>query len=121
MDEELKKNLGRVARAARERLNLTQEEVARQVGFVTAVYGRIERGGMLPSLPKLKQLCMILKVSADEMLAMEEARQEALEAELADEASELRNILEHLQRWPPERRALFRDLVSFTETACRKP
>ncbi|MGZ3460668.1 MAG: helix-turn-helix domain-containing protein, partial [Archangium sp.] len=56
MDEELQRNLGEVARAARERLGLTQAQVAQRVGLAHGVYGRIERGDMMPSVPSLRRL-----------------------------------------------------------------
>ena len=45
--------LGKLARAAREKAGLTQQETAERVGVVTEVYGRMERGLLLPSLPTL--------------------------------------------------------------------
>jgi transcriptional regulator with XRE-family HTH domain len=62
--------LGQVARDARHRLGLTQAEVAERVGLASEVYGRLERGAMLPSVPTLKRLCVALGISADGMLGV---------------------------------------------------
>lgn len=63
-------HLGEVAREARKKAGLTQEEVAGRIGLVTEVYGRIERGGMLPSVPTLVRLCLVLRLDANELLGL---------------------------------------------------
>lgn len=40
------------------------------VDLVTEVYGRIERGGMVPSTPTLVRICHALRISADELLGL---------------------------------------------------
>lgn len=70
MDRELSRALGEAARAARARPGMTQADVAERVGIATEVYGRIERGLMLPSVETLKKLCAVLRVSADELLGL---------------------------------------------------
>ena len=64
----LSRHLGVAAREARLRLGLTQQEVAEQAELVTEVYGRLERGHMLPSLPTLMRLCLVLRVDANTLL-----------------------------------------------------
>jgi transcriptional regulator with XRE-family HTH domain len=64
----LSRHLGTTAREARLRLGLTQQEVAEQGELVTEVYGRLERGHMLPSLPTLMRLCLVLRVDANTLL-----------------------------------------------------
>ena len=54
MAKKLATRLGECARAARQRLNLTQEDVAERIGIATEVYGRLERGNMLPSVPTFR-------------------------------------------------------------------
>jgi transcriptional regulator with XRE-family HTH domain len=68
MDAALKKYLGRAARAARLRLGLTQAQVAERAELAVAVYGRIERGGMMPSLPTVLRLCRVLELDANTLL-----------------------------------------------------
>lgn len=68
--EKLKRHLGAAFLVARERAGLTQAEVSSQVGVVPAVYGRIERGGMMPSVPTLYRICVTLGLSANAVLGM---------------------------------------------------
>jgi transcriptional regulator with XRE-family HTH domain len=89
----LKRVLGGALLEARERSGLTQVEVASRVGIASAVYGRIERGQMLPSLPTLFRLCMTLSVSADALLGLDAAEREALAGSPMPEAPpELRRL-----------------------------
>ncbi|WP_309888874.1 helix-turn-helix transcriptional regulator [Archangium sp.] len=68
MDAALKKYVGKAARAARRHRGLTQAEVARRAMLAEGVYGRIERGGMMPSLPTVLRLCRVLKLDANTLL-----------------------------------------------------
>jgi transcriptional regulator with XRE-family HTH domain len=49
---------------------LTQEDVAERVGIATEVYGRIERGRMLPSVPTLRRVCLILRTDPGVLLGL---------------------------------------------------
>lgn len=64
----LSKRLGEVARAARLQAGLTQVDVAERIGMATEVYGRLERGLMLPSVLSLWRLCVTLRIPADHLL-----------------------------------------------------
>jgi transcriptional regulator with XRE-family HTH domain len=93
------------------RLELTQEQVARAVGFVPVVYGRIERGDMLPSIPKLRDLCTTLGVSADVLLALRSAEGTPLEQppmSAPGASPEFRRLTMLVCELPPERLKLFR-------------
>jgi transcriptional regulator with XRE-family HTH domain len=111
MDETPQPGLGTRLRMARTRLELTQEQVALAVGFVPTVYGRIERGDMLPSVPKLRELCVVLGLSADMLLdlpppdlsGVKEAAEEALETRPA-----LRRLGMLVRALPPHRLRLFK-------------
>lgn len=70
MESELRAQIGAASRAARRRLGLTQAEVAERIGIVPEVYGRLERGRMLPSVVTLVRLCRALSISADEVLGL---------------------------------------------------
>jgi transcriptional regulator with XRE-family HTH domain len=70
MDKKLASIIGQAAREARERAGLTQADVADRVGLVTEVYGRIERGGMVPSVPSLLRISRALRVPADVLLGL---------------------------------------------------
>ncbi|WP_434381924.1 helix-turn-helix domain-containing protein [Melittangium boletus] len=111
MDDTPQPHLGVQLRAARLRLELTQEQVARAVGFVPTVYGRIERGDMLPSVPKLRELCVVLGVSADTLLSLA-LTAGAADTARAEEAAEmppaLRRLTTLVRDLPPARLRLFR-------------
>ena len=96
---------------ARMRLELTQEQVAKAVGFVPTVYGRIERGDMVPSTPKLKALCSLLGISADVLLGVnsqEELPPPEPPAPPPGDSPELRRLAMILRELPPDRLRLFR-------------
>jgi transcriptional regulator with XRE-family HTH domain len=72
---ELAQMIGHRARAARSRAKLTQEDVAERTGIVPEVYGRLERGIMMPSVPTLWKLAVVFRISADELLNEAASRQ----------------------------------------------
>ena len=53
---------------ARLRSGLTQADVAQTIGTVTEVYGRMERGKLLPSVPTLFRLCLALHSGPHELM-----------------------------------------------------
>lgn len=57
-----KKAFGVRLKDAREKLELTQEEVAEKADMTTNYYAMIERGEVNPSFEKLKSLAKVLKV-----------------------------------------------------------
>ncbi|WP_309896238.1 helix-turn-helix transcriptional regulator [Archangium sp.] len=67
-------HLGGVAREARTRAGLTQEQTAERIGIATEVYGRLERGRILPSLPTLVKLCRVLSVEANSLLGFSSSK-----------------------------------------------
>lgn len=76
MEKTLASRLGGAARLARTRLNLTQADVAERIGIASEVYGRLERGHMLPSIQTFRRLCVVLSISADEALGLKPSQQE---------------------------------------------
>jgi transcriptional regulator with XRE-family HTH domain len=62
---------GAAVRAARVHKGLSQAETARQLGMAPAVYGRIERGLLVPGVALLCQICHLLEVSPDTLLVLE--------------------------------------------------
>jgi len=64
-------HLAAVVREARKRATLTQADVAERVGVVTEVFGRLERGHLLPSVPTLRKLCRVLRVDANVILGLD--------------------------------------------------
>ena len=96
---------------ARMRLELTQEQVAKAVGFVPTVYGRIERGDMVPSTPKLKALCVLLGISADVLLGVnpsEDPPTQQPPPPPPGDPPELRRLAMLVRELPPDRFRLFR-------------
>jgi transcriptional regulator with XRE-family HTH domain len=71
MEKPLATTLGAVARTARTRAGLTQEDVAERIGMASEVYGRMERGQMLPRVENLRRLCVVLNVAPHELLGLE--------------------------------------------------
>jgi transcriptional regulator with XRE-family HTH domain len=116
MDEKLQRILGEAARAARLRLGLTQEEVAKQVGLAQSVYGRIERGAMMPSVPTLRKLCLTLGISSEALLSLGGQEGAAPAAVPHGEHPELSRIVHLLHGWPPERLALLRKLLDVADS-----
>jgi transcriptional regulator with XRE-family HTH domain len=96
MEDTLQPRLGELLRTSRRRLGLTQAQVARAIGLVPAVYGRLERGTGLPSLGKLKALCDALELSADTLLALS-APDSRPPSPPPEEPAELRRIMEDLR------------------------
>jgi len=111
MDENPQPRLGARLRRARMRLDLTQAQVARDVGFVTTVYGRIERGDMLPSVPKLRELCLLLGISADVLLSLRSAERTSAESSGPQESPELQRLSRLVCALPPDRFELFRQML----------
>ncbi len=102
--EQLQQSLGEVARAARERLGLTQAQVARQAGIAANVCGRIERGGMMPAVPTLRKLARTLGISADALLALSPADVAAsvdAPAPKGNLSPELLQLVSMLRGWSP--------------------
>jgi transcriptional regulator with XRE-family HTH domain len=101
----LASTIGTAARAARVRANLTQEDVAERVGLATEVYGRLERGGMLPSVPTLKKLCEILRIPSDVLLGLTPAQEnfwtKEAPARPAEEPAEIRRLVRTVKKLEP--------------------
>jgi transcriptional regulator with XRE-family HTH domain len=64
--------LGAALKQARKRTGMTQAEVAEGIGNAPEVYGRMERGGVLPSVPTLLRLCLILGSGPHELMGFSE-------------------------------------------------
>jgi transcriptional regulator with XRE-family HTH domain len=123
MDEKLQGLLGEAARAARLRLGLTQAEVAEKVGLAQSVYGRVERGMMMPSVPTLRKLCLTLGISSDALLSLGGKQRGAPAVSPqpgAGEHPELSRIIHTLRGWPPERLALLRKLLDVADSHLTK-
>ncbi|HSP80715.1 MAG TPA: helix-turn-helix transcriptional regulator [Myxococcaceae bacterium] len=104
-------HLGLIAREARTRAGLTQEDVAERMELASEVYGRLERGRMLPSLPTLMRLCLVLRVEPNELLGFDShhglAWMEQYSPSVTIERPELRRLLRTLRELGPEQLATF--------------
>src|SRR5690606_41652781 len=70
MDRKLGQHIGMIARKARLALDVTQEDVATQIGISTEYYSRIERGYALPSITTLIHMALPLGLSTDSLLGL---------------------------------------------------
>ncbi|MFL5355185.1 helix-turn-helix domain-containing protein [Archangium sp.] len=122
MNEKLQRHLGDAARAARLRLGLTQAEVAAKVDLEPGVYGRVERGGMMPSVPSLRRICLTLGLSADVLLSLQ-GLSSATPVEppppTPGEHPELSRIIHILRDWPPEQLGLVRKLLEVADSTLK--
>ncbi len=106
METKLAKIVGSAARDARKALSITQEDAAERIGISLEFYGRIERGGTLPSVPTLARMAEALRTSADSLLgsspragvARERTVQRWSEPVVQEESRELRKLLRRLRR-----------------------
>jgi transcriptional regulator with XRE-family HTH domain len=102
-EQRLGATLGRALRAARMRAGLTQAEIAASVGIAPEVFGRMERGKMLPSVPTLFRLCVALRSGPHELMgfapvaSLPQAAQLEVPPKLAH-APEMRRLLHLLGR-----------------------
>jgi len=104
MDDKLALALGAAAREARLRAGLTQAEAAARVGLVPGVYGRIERGGMMPSVPTLRKLSIVLKIPSDTLLSLSHSEVTAWVDSLPpreERSPELRRLARSLRNLSP--------------------
>ncbi|WP_043388731.1 helix-turn-helix transcriptional regulator [Archangium violaceum] len=69
----LSKTLSDTAREARLRAGLSQSDVAERLELHEEVYGRIERGSLLPSIITLRRLSLVLHVPSNELLGIDSA------------------------------------------------
>jgi len=104
--QKLSKALGDAAREARKREGVTQADVAERIGVATEVYGRLERGLLMPSVPTLRRLCLALKLPADSLLALgtphPPAWAEAPSAPAETGGPQMRRLMRHVRKLNPD-------------------
>jgi transcriptional regulator with XRE-family HTH domain len=106
MEKPLSSILGAAVRTARVRAGLTQEDVAERIGMASEVYGRMERGQMLPRVENLRRLCLVLNVPPHILLGLESLAEGPLEPPQeepeprprADDTSDMRRLLRRLRK-----------------------
>ncbi|HEX8826351.1 MAG TPA: helix-turn-helix domain-containing protein [Archangium sp.] len=100
----LSKALGDSAREARQKAGLTQADVAERIGVATEVYGRLERGLLMPSVPTLRRLCLALHLPADKLLALGTSHSPTwadVPPPPQQEGLQMRRLLRHVRRLKP--------------------
>ena len=125
MEKPLASTLGAVARAARLRAGLTQEDVAERIGMASEVYGRMERGQMLPRVENLRRMCVVLNVAPHELLGLEPLGSETTgpAEELkprADDTADMRRLLRRMRKLSPTQVKLL-SLIAGAMVAKGKP
>ena len=117
--EELRARIARGLRSTRKARRLTQADVAMELGMATEVYGRMERGLVLPSLPTFLMVCAQLEVSVEQAIgegadlepASGKSGLSGLAARLPD-SKDMRALLRLLLRAPPRQVRLLRIVAS---------
>lgn len=104
-EKQLAPMIANAARQARNRAGLTQAEVAQGAGVATEVYGRMERGLLLPSVPTLLRLCLTLQCTPDALMGFSPLHS----PQHAPEATPMPTELED----NPDTRRLLRHLAQF--------
>lgn len=102
MEKKLASTVGEAARLARMRAGLTQSDVAARIGVAPEVYGRMERGKMLPSVPTLLRMCLALRTNPDEIMGIAPRHAEPAYAEDVpsglNDTPDMRRLLRSLRR-----------------------
>ena len=98
--KKLMAHLAAAVREARKKAELTQADVADRVGLVTEVFGRLERGHLLPSVPTFRRLCRVLRLDANVVLGLDAEKAPLLEVPEpeADDPPELRRLVRTIRR-----------------------
>lgn len=102
LEKKLGPTLGEAARSARMRSGLTQADVASRIGVAPEVYGRMERGKMLPSVPTLLRMCLALRTNPDDLMGVAPRHRVSAYAEDVpsglDDTPDMRRLLRLLRR-----------------------
>ena len=88
-EDRLAKAVGRAIARYRQSRHLTQEEVAERLGVGNEAVSRIERGIVMPSLPRLVQLASMFRCETADLLAQGSGHS-------GDQASYLERLLAQL-------------------------
>ncbi|NLL77368.1 MAG: helix-turn-helix transcriptional regulator [Clostridiales bacterium] len=68
-------NFNENLKAARERRNMSQKEVAEGIGVAKSTYSLYESGNREPNVPTIKKIADFLNVSADDLLGISDEPQ----------------------------------------------
>jgi transcriptional regulator with XRE-family HTH domain len=103
MDKELAVAMGSAARHARHALQLTQQQVADQLGVSVEFYSRMERGLAHPGLEVFLRMLEVLGVRADTLLGLDAAHAAtpvAVPLTSPDDSRDVRRVVAALQKLP---------------------
>lgn len=70
------KKIGNFIKKERERLNLSQDDIANKLGITRQAVSKWERGKCLPDKAIMTDLCEILEITSNELLAGERIRED---------------------------------------------
>lgn len=93
MGEKFNENL----KNAREKRGLSQKDVAEKIGVAKSTYSLYESGNREPNVQTIKKIADLLKITADELLGLDEEPQTIAahfdgDEYTADELDEIRNF-----------------------------
>lgn len=93
MGEKFNENL----KLARERKGLSQKDVAEKIGVAKSTYSLYESGNREPNVQTIKKIADLLKITADELLGLDEPSQTIAahfdgDEYTEDELDEIRNF-----------------------------
>jgi transcriptional regulator with XRE-family HTH domain len=102
MDKDVAVAIGNAARHARHALQLTQQQVAEQLGVSVEFYSRMERGLAHPSLDRFLRMLDVLGVSADTLLGLDAREPVPVAVALTspDDPRDVRRVVAALQKLP---------------------
>ena len=90
-----KETIGRRIANARKASQMTQAELSEKIDISEKYLSRIERGKQLPNIVIVAQLCEVLNISADELLAQSNIYNKAVQNEVGNLSKyEQKQILE---------------------------
>jgi len=85
--KEINMEIGTVIRNRRRAKDMTQEELAEVLNLSVSAVSQWECGKNLPDLTIIPALCRVLEITSDELLGMDQSRQEEEISEIVEEAS----------------------------------
>jgi transcriptional regulator with XRE-family HTH domain len=118
MDKDLRVAIGNAARHARHARELTQRQVAEQVGVSVEFYSRMERGLAHPSLEVFLRMLDVLGVRADTLLGLDAAHATApvvVPLTSPDDPRDVRRVIATLQKLPASAARLVTTLLNVLE------
>lgn len=111
METRLAGIIGSAVRSQRNKLGLTQADVAERVGIATEVYGRLERGHMLPSVRTLRKLCLVLNCSSDVLMGLTANSPDVVAQQESDDSA-INRIAKRMRELDPKHISLVGQMVS---------